>query len=262
LDGGRDDLEAVNMVPRFEKHPVAPLLISLAVLLCLELPVISMSLAAGSTAAGAPNPGSAQLVPSVPTPAVVLTSTEQWAITEMERNQKVDFNARCRGQGVLDPRREDARWNDPCRRISGVAATLLLLNIRRTSQAIEFAMMSGAHIEGDVNLVSTILVNSILVTDSRIEGDVNFMFTDAKKGLGIVNSVIAGSVNGRLLHVGSWLTLTRSAVRNRIELEATKIDGDLNLDGLDVGGTMSAPGLTVGGQCLSRDTVHPSRTYF
>jgi hypothetical protein len=111
----------------------------LAVLLCLELPVISMSLAAGSTAAGAPNPDSAQLVPSGPTPAMVLTSTEQWAMTEMERNQKVDFNARCRGQGVLDPRREDARWNDPCRRISGDATPLMSLADAEIAAAIGYA---------------------------------------------------------------------------------------------------------------------------
>src|SRR5262249_8471544 len=101
------------------------------------------------------------------------STAEGWAWGQIKQGKQADFNLRC-GTSVLDPVKDDAGWNDPCRLVSASFVVDVLTRDPWRSQIPPPGIrLVGARIEQEINLENARLNRVLSITRSRIESDIN-----------------------------------------------------------------------------------------
>jgi hypothetical protein len=203
---------------------------------------------------GAPVPALlAQASAATPTP------TEQWLLNEAKSNDGViDFDSRCTSPSFSkDPKNENVS-KDPCRQIRATYLTKLITGSDVPAAGL---YLTGASIEGDIDLSNTALAHTLSFTRSRIQGDLDLTFTQVHGNLVINNSAVVGNVFLTLAKVDGYvyfgnssfsqeiganglnvvnLILTNAVVKGTISLISAQLSHELNMEGSTFEGKINA----------------------
>jgi uncharacterized protein YjbI with pentapeptide repeats len=172
---------------------------------------------------------------------------EGWAWARIKEGKQANFNERC-GTPALDPRIEDETgWTNSCRRISATFLVHILTHTPWRNQ-VPFAgvHISGARIEGDIDLRNAKLDRAIVVERSRIENDLNFDLAQTDSLTAFVGSRIAGHFSAEQFRGELSLVLIESEFRQGASLNGARIGGLVDMHGATFDEDLDAKSIQVG----------------
>src|SRR5262245_45399023 len=178
---------------------------------------------------------------------------EGWAWEKIKQGKGVDFNERCK-TGTLDAHaRDESRWKDGCRRISGGFLANLLTDAS-LRDLVPFAGIKivGARIEGEINLQNVKFERALIIEQSVIEGDVNLNAARAESTVGFVDSSVGGKFAAWHFRCELSVDLSLTEFKQQVLLDGAKINGYLAMDGAMFDGSLDADSMQVGGNLLMR----------
>jgi uncharacterized protein YjbI with pentapeptide repeats len=174
-----------------------------------------------------------------------LQTPEGWVWALIKEGKEANFNVRC---GALDPRaKSETRWADACRRLSA----LFLVDVLTRApwrQQVPYAgvNITGARIEGDIDLQSAKLDRPLFIRRSRIENQIRLDAAQTDSDVGFVGSRVAGSFAAGQLHGEQSLQLRDSEFMQAVALTGARIDGYVDMAGGTFDGELEARSLRVG----------------
>ena len=167
-------------------------------------------------------------------------TAEGWAWSQIKQGELADFNKRC-GTPPLDPKKEDG-WRDDCRKLSGRFLQGLLTRApRREETRFAGIRITGAWIEGGVDVENAEIIRAVEITGSRIEGAINLSRVRTESLISIDRSLIRGDFYASGLNSKSDLRLTNgSTFKGKSYLNGAKVDGYVDMRGASFDGSLFA----------------------
>jgi uncharacterized protein YjbI with pentapeptide repeats len=184
-----------------------------------------------------------------------VTKAEGWAWALIRQGKPVDMGDRCdEKKTTVGASIDKPDWKHACRRLSSDFVTDILTKSPWRDQVPSIGLvLSGAWIDGEINLMNAKLKRAIQIRDSLIEGTVELASARTDSNISIIRTRIDGHFIASLMHSEMSLILAQSEITGSLVFSDAIFDGDVNLQNATVHGVVQAEELMVGvGLYMSR----------
>ena len=182
------------------------------------------------------------------------SESEEWAWNQICKGRTADFDFRF---GTQEPsgQQTDDRFDNPRRILSaGFLRTVLTRDPYRIAVPPEGVRISGARVDGDVDLRDAVLVRVLGIFDSRLRGKLVMNRLRTSTTISFTGSTITGELLMDSAVIGGNLNMT-NAEFGEVVLKTAEISGGVSMTGSRVTGRLNMNGARIGGGLYMREAT-------